>query len=122
MGKGTVSILGDMGMKMKLQICTDSSTAKGIASRTGLGKVRHIEVCQLWNQQEVSNKNLQIVKVKGQNNISDVLTKHVDHRTLDKHMYYMYMKTTKDRHEMNPELAKDESQQHRSTAATTEGR
>ena len=111
MGKGSVSILGDMGLKFNLQVCTDSATAKGIASRKGLGKVRHIEVCQLWIQQEVANKNIHIVKVKGPNNLSDILTKYVDSQTLKKHMYHMYMKATKDRHELNPEVAEDESRQ-----------
>ena len=120
MGKGSVSILGDMGMKMKLQICTDSATAKGIASRKGLGKVRHIEVCQLWIQQEVANKNLHIVKVKGPNNLSDILTKHVDSQTLKKHVYRMYMKTTKDRHELNPEVVEDESKQNTQRTASQE--
>ena len=42
--KGTQSILKDMGIKLELEVLTDSSAAKGISSRKGTGKVRHIEV------------------------------------------------------------------------------
>ena len=54
MGKGTQSLLIDMGLNMKsidtylnaseIMVNTDSSAAKGVASRRGLGKVRHVEV------------------------------------------------------------------------------
>ena len=43
---------------------TDSSAAKGIAARKGLGKARHIDVSQLWVQQEVHRNMITIVKVK----------------------------------------------------------
>ena len=43
----------DLGVNMSITILTDASAAKGIASRRGLGKVRHIEVNQLWVQERV---------------------------------------------------------------------
>ena len=45
-------MLADMGVNMKIRLRTDASAAKGIASRRGLGKVRHIEVHQLWLQKK----------------------------------------------------------------------
>ena len=53
MGKGSQALMSDMGQEMDLQVLTDSSAAKGMCARRGHGKVRHIEVCQLWVQQEV---------------------------------------------------------------------
>ncbi len=50
----------------------------GVASRRGLGKVRHIDVTQLWLQQVVSNHKLTLVKVPSKFNLADSLTKHVD--------------------------------------------
>ena len=50
---GTQSLLGDLEVEAKIKILEDSSAAKGIAERTGLGKVRHIEVNQLWIQEKV---------------------------------------------------------------------
>ncbi len=38
----------DLGVSIGVNVKTDASAAKGIASRKGLGKVRHIDVSQLW--------------------------------------------------------------------------
>ena len=108
MGKGSQALIGDMGRKLKLQVLTDSSASKGMTARRGHGNVRHIEVCQLWVQQEVHRNKITIVKVKGDNNISDILTKHVKRETLHKHVKHMKMERRKDRHEMNPTMAQDE--------------
>ena len=45
----------DILMLMTIEMRSDASAAIGIASRRGVGKVRHIEVCQLWLQQRVIN-------------------------------------------------------------------
>ena len=45
---GTKSILTDMGVTVSIRAFEDSVAARGIATRTGLGKVRHMEVNQLW--------------------------------------------------------------------------
>ncbi len=44
---GTQSILKDMEADLKIRLVEDSSAAGGIAERTGLGRVKHIEVNQL---------------------------------------------------------------------------
>ena len=75
---GSRSILSDLGLEHKIRLSEDSSAAKGIADRTGLGKVRHIEVNQLWIQDKVKNKEFEIKRVKGLDNLADALTKHVD--------------------------------------------
>ena len=51
---GIKSMLYDMGVDTDIEINTDASAAKGIASRKGVGRVRHIEVHQLWVQEKVS--------------------------------------------------------------------
>ncbi len=48
MGLGMKSLLEDLGVKVKVQVNTDSSAAKSIAPRRGAGRVRHIEVRELW--------------------------------------------------------------------------
>jgi hypothetical protein len=45
-----------------IDVNTDASAAKGIASRRGLGKIRHIELSQLWLQDRVSRGELTIRK------------------------------------------------------------
>ena len=54
---GMRSLASDLVIKsdqMTIEMFTDSSAARGIASRRGLGKVRHIAVCQLWLQDKVN--------------------------------------------------------------------
>ena len=61
---GVKAILVALGMAQKgpVQLKTDANAAKGIAQRTGLGKVRHLEVAQLWLQDRVTHREMQIIK------------------------------------------------------------
>ena len=74
---GCRAMFKDMGIKMKINIYTDAEAAKGIASRTGLGKTRHIAVHYLWVQDALRRDEFKLFKVKGENNPADLLTKHV---------------------------------------------
>ena len=73
----TQGILKDMGVSLTIRLKEDSFAAKGIAERTGLGKLRHVEVNQLWVQEKVKNKVIELTKVKGIDNLADALTKYV---------------------------------------------
>ena len=85
---GIKEMCGDLGVMIKgsLALATDASAAKAIAQRRGLGKVRHIEVNQLWLQEHVSNGILEVTKVNGSDNPADLLTKHVCHEDAQKHL------------------------------------
>ena len=67
----------DFGEEVEIELYSDSSAAIGIAYRQGLGKVRHIQVQQLWIQQKVMKKELKLLKVLGTENVADIMTKHV---------------------------------------------
>ena len=81
MVKGTIEGIGlqtlaqDLGWSLELRLFVDSSAAKAIASRKGLGKVRHLEVRHLWLQQAVREKKVILRKVEGKLNPSDLGTK-----------------------------------------------
>ena len=66
----------DIGVKLGVQTLTASSAAKGIQTRRGCGKVKHLEATQLWVQEKVQMGQLKIVKVPRSVNPSDVLTHH----------------------------------------------
>ena len=72
---GIVGMLRDIGLNLAINLHTDSSAAKGIASRRGLGKVRHIELCELWLQDQVARGKIVLHKVSGADNFRDSLTK-----------------------------------------------
>jgi hypothetical protein len=76
MGLGYQALLEDLGIKASLRVWTDSSAAIGIASRQGLGKLRHLDTHTLWLQQAVRSRRLELKKVPGTANPADLLTKH----------------------------------------------
>ena len=69
------AVAKELGWPMKVRLWVDSSAAKAVASRTGLGKVRHLEVKFLWLQEVVREGRVEICKIKGENNIADIGTK-----------------------------------------------
>ena len=78
-GLGAVSLFEDLGAgTLRLVVETDSSAAKGIASRRGVGKVRHLHTPLLWVQNLVAQKKLDVRKIDGKKNIADLGTKDLD--------------------------------------------
>ena len=88
--KGGAALLGmrslrlDWGVcpKLTLKIRTDSSAAKGFATRRGLGHQRHVSTRFLWLQDKVSKGELQVVKVGTADQLADFLTEPVAARWL----------------------------------------
>ena len=73
-------------MDASITLYTDSSAARGIIHRAGLGKLRHLETGYLWLQSAVKAKKLQVRKVLGTENPADLLTKHLAAADMWKHM------------------------------------
>eukprot|EP00971_Amphidinium_carterae_P197222 3914579-Amphidinium_carterae.1 len=68
-----------LNRKLRIRIGTDSSAAKGITSRLGTGKVRHLSARHLWLQDKVRNGEVeQILKIKGETNVADMQTKALE--------------------------------------------
>ena len=80
---GMIALFKDLGINMVGRIFTDSTAAKGIASRMGLGKTRHIAVHLLWIQEKVRNKDFELLKVKGTENPADLMTKHLSQEVVN---------------------------------------
>ena len=102
---GIKSMHSEMGIKVRVRVSTDASAAKGIASRRGLGKVRHIEVHQLWVQDKVAEGEIEIRKVDGKANLADLLTKHVTAEDIRVHMHLTSQTYVQGRHDIMPRLA-----------------
>ena len=106
---GMKALMMDMGLDVGITVETDSTAAKGIAHRKGLGKVRHIEVCQLWLQEKVRNGTIKLVNIKGTQNPADVLTKHLGNEVLKGHIENAGIVQEPGRHTLSPETARDEN-------------
>ena len=61
--------------KLDLSLLTDSTAAKGIANRSGSGKLKHLDIKDLWLQDVVRAKRLSIKKEPSASNWSDLGTK-----------------------------------------------
>ena len=103
-GLGMKNLLKDLGVSVKVKVLTDSSAAKSIASRKGAGRVRHIEVRELWVQEKVNRGELTIAKIKGKDNVADGLTKHVDRAKMEKYMADCGVRFAVGRHKLCPHL------------------
>ena len=79
-------MLIDLGIHVSVTLFTDSSAARGIIHRAGLGKMRHLETGYLWLQAAVKAKRLQIRKVLGTDNPADLFTKHLSSADMWKHL------------------------------------
>ena len=64
-GIGLQSIPRDLGFETSVEVYTDSSAAKSIASRIGVGKVRHIHTKLLWIQEAVRDGRIKLTKISG---------------------------------------------------------
>ena len=69
-----------------MQVHTDSAAAIGICKRSGIGKVRHLAVAQLWVQERLREGAFTLYKVAGQQNPADMLTKALVRADIDRHL------------------------------------
>ena len=106
---GMLALMADLGMRFqeKIEIRSDASAAIGIAHRVGVGKVRHIEVNQLWLQEMVSKGKIGITKVKSEENLADALTKGVSSQEMQWHLEGMGIELRRDRHKDAPSVASE---------------
>ena len=104
MGLGMRGLMEDLGMSVEVQVNTDSSAAKSITARKGAGRVRHIEVRELWVHERVAKGELKIVKVREEDNVADGLTKLVDKQKIEQYMRVCGIVKRSGRHELSPLL------------------
>ena len=101
---GLKGIAGDMGLDLNIVVNTDSSAAKGIATRKGLGKVKHLETRTLWVQEKVDQGTIKIKKIDGNHNVADVLTKYLSAAKLQSLLAGLPVTALEGRHPLAPQL------------------
>ena len=101
---GLKSLAKDLGFNITLRIHSDACAAIGIARRRGLGKVRHLDVEDLWVQQKVRDGTVQLLKVAGVDNPADIFTKYVAADLLNKMLGKLNLIFMDGRPEAAPEL------------------
>ena len=76
----------EIGWDCELKVQVDANATTGTLHRRGLGRLRHLEVEELWLQREVFLKKLNIEKVKGTENTADMGTRSINKETTE---YFM---------------------------------
>ena len=80
------SVYQDLGIPMKIEIQSDSSTANSLADRLGPGqRTKHIDTRYFWIQERVQDGDLSIKNVLTAKNCADVGTKPVSASVLQQH-------------------------------------
>ena len=83
---GLQSVARDLGVELQPEVHADSSAAIGICKRSGIGKVRHLAVAQLWVQDLVRSREVRLHKVLGTENPADLMTKPLPRAEIDGHL------------------------------------
>ena len=101
---GFQAMARDLGFELTTHIRTDATAAIGTCRRRGLGKIRHLDVSDLWIQDKLRRGAFKLSKIPGQQNAADVLTKHVDNATLTRLMPFMGLEEEQGRPDSAPNL------------------
>ena len=78
--------LEQVGIKTYVIHYLDASAAKGTMLRRGAGKIKHLEVRQLWCQHAVERYGVKVVKIPQKGNLADTLTRPVGKK--DMRLFY----------------------------------
>jgi hypothetical protein len=100
---GIQSVARDLGAELSPEVHADSSAAIGICQRSGIGKVRHLAVAQLWAQDLVRSKACRLYKVLGTENPADLLTKPLARAEIDGHLARLGLSRASGRAETAPQ-------------------
>ena len=104
-GMGMRSIARDLGFTIGIRLHSDATAALGICRRRGLGKIRHLDVTDLWCQEQVRLGTVSLHKVLGSENPADVMTKYTDSATLQKMLGIMNLRPMEGRAACAPAVA-----------------
>jgi hypothetical protein len=99
---GIQSVARDLGVELRPEVHADSSAAIGICRRSGIGKVRHLAVAQLWVQDLVRSKECSLHKVLGTENPADLMTKPLPRAEIDGHLGRLGLSRAEGRAESAP--------------------
>ena len=69
-----------------------------------MGNVRQVELNQLWIQDKVVKGEIEVRRVKGEDNRADALTKYADQRQVGQQMELTRQTVERGRHQLAPEI------------------
>ena len=97
----------DWGIQLRLTIHSDSSSARSVAKRQGLGKQRHVMTRFLWVQERVRLKHFMIKCIDGKQNPADLMTKALTKNEIEMHCRSLSSEEPVDEEKNNNEPLRD---------------
>ena len=85
-GIGVSNLCREWGLPSELACYSDSSAARGIACRVGVGKMKHLQVKQLWIQEQVRAGRTSVSWISHNINSADALTHHCTEAQMNEHL------------------------------------
>ena len=85
-GIGVSNLCREWGLPSELACFCDSSAARGMACRVGVGKMKHLQVKQLWIQEQVRAGRTSVSWISRAINSADALTHHCTEAQLQEHL------------------------------------
>ena len=76
-GLGMQTMAKDVGIELEVVVHTDSDACRGTCQRTGLGRMKHLEVEALWGQDVLKRKRVRLERVHTDVNVADLMTKYL---------------------------------------------
>ena len=92
--KGLATLSKEVGMGEIIDVVkigTGSSAARSFVQRHGLGKMRHLQIRDLWLQKGVAEGRVEVDKVKGEENPADLMTKVLTVREISRYVSDTYL-------------------------------
>ena len=83
-GIHTKNIFGDLHVELIVRLETDSTSAFGICRRRGVGQLRHLHKKELWLQDEIAAKKVELGQVSSEDNEADLGTKYLERDRIKK--------------------------------------
>ena len=77
---------------------TDSSLAKGIVQRRGVGRIGHLHCLMLWLEERVDSGEIHTEKRKGEHNTAGIWTEAVNAEVLRRHVKTLKVEWREGRH------------------------
>ena len=83
-GAHTKNIFSDLQIDVSVRLETNSTSASSIFRRRGVGRLRHLHMKELWLQDQVAAKNVELGRVPSDDNEADLGTKYLERDRIKK--------------------------------------
>eukprot|EP00972_Heterocapsa_arctica_P046577 6874774-Heterocapsa_arctica.AAC.1 len=68
-------VLDELGQATSLKVYSDSSAARAVVARRGVGRIKHLAVRDIWLQDQLRDGQIEVKHVGTQDNPADLFTK-----------------------------------------------